>query len=116
MGGCAWRAGWNRRVSQLSVFDARFYVRVRRIDEPAKRCGVGRHSRSQLHMTHALAGSLQQTGGVPQRCTLKESHIHVRSEYIDVSEGHIAQARNRTAVMQELADLVPAISHHLKPA
>jgi hypothetical protein len=29
------RVGLPRRVSELAVFDARFYIRVRRIDEPA---------------------------------------------------------------------------------
>jgi hypothetical protein len=46
---------------------------------------------------------------------LKEAHVHMRSEYIDVPKGRIAQTRYRTAVMQELADFVPALSHHLKP-
>jgi hypothetical protein len=46
---------------------------------------------------------------------VKEPHVDVRSEYIDVAEGHISQASNRAAVMQKLADFVPALSHHLKP-
>jgi hypothetical protein len=29
------RAGLSRRLSELAVFDARLYIRVRRIDEPA---------------------------------------------------------------------------------
>src|SRR5437867_2060461 len=39
----------------------------------------------------------------------------MRSEYIDVAEGRISQTCNRTAVMQELPDFIPAFSHHLKP-
>src|SRR5205085_12003284 len=33
----------------------------------------------------------------------------------DVAEGRISKTCNRTAVMQQLADLVPAFPHHLKP-
>ena len=46
---------------------------------------------------------------------MKESHVYVRSEYIDVAERRISQTCNRTAVMQKLSDFVPAFSHHLKP-
>src|SRR5271157_3085083 len=66
-------------------------------------------------MAHVLAGALQQVGRIRQRCALKEPHVYVRSEYIDVAEGRIAQTRNRTTVMQDLPDLVPATSHHLEP-
>src|SRR5271168_5168271 len=66
-------------------------------------------------MAHELAGALQQAGRVGQRCALKEPHVYVRSEYIDVAEGRISQTYNRTAVMQDLPNFVPAFSHHLKP-
>src|ERR1022692_4012522 len=66
-------------------------------------------------MAHELAGALQQVSGIRQRCAVKQPHVYVRSEYIDVAEGRISQTRNRAAVMQKLADFVPAVSHHLKP-
>jgi hypothetical protein len=66
-------------------------------------------------MAHELAGALQQAGRIWQRCALKESHVYVRSEYIDVTEGRISQTCHRTAVMQKFPDFVPAFSHHLKP-
>src|SRR5215469_2196937 len=66
-------------------------------------------------MAHELAGALQQASRIRQRCALKESHVHVRREYVDVAEGRIAQTCGRTAVMQKLPDFVPACSHHLKP-
>jgi hypothetical protein len=69
------RAGLPRRFSELAVFDARLYIRVRRIDEPAQLCGVCGRSRSQLHMAHELAGALQQARRIPQRCPVKEPHI-----------------------------------------
>src|SRR5690242_19139800 len=66
-------------------------------------------------MAHELAGALQQAGRIRQCGTLKESHVYVRSEYIDVGEGRISQTCNRTAVVQELPDFVPALSHRFKP-
>src|SRR5271170_2293554 len=44
-----------------------------------------------------------------------KTHVYVRSEYIDVAEGRISQTCNWTAVMQELSNFVPALSHDLKP-
>src|SRR6476659_5284966 len=66
-------------------------------------------------MAHKLAVALQQAGRIRQRYAVKESHVYVRSEYIDVAEGRISQTCNRTAVMQKLPDFVPAFSHHRKP-
>src|SRR5580704_12477004 len=66
-------------------------------------------------MAHELAGALQQVSRIRQRCAVKEPHVHVRIEYIDVAEGRISQTCSRTAVMQKLPDFVPAFSHHLKP-
>src|ERR1700691_3199344 len=66
-------------------------------------------------MAQELARAFEQAGRVRQRRALKESHVYVRSEYIDVAEGRISQTCIRTAVMQDLPDFVPAISHHLKP-
>src|SRR6266403_4267208 len=103
------------RKTELAVFYARLYVRVRCLDEPAERCGVCGRSRSQLHMTHELAGALQQAGRIRQRYAVKEPHVYVRGEYIHVAEGRISQTCNRMAVMQKLPDFVPALSHHVKP-
>src|SRR5579863_4875875 len=66
-------------------------------------------------MAHELAASLQQTGWIGQRRAVKEPHVYVRREHIDISEGRISQTCNRTAVMQKFPDFVPAFSHHLKP-
>ena len=62
-----------------------------------------------------LAGALQQAGRIRQRGAVKEPHVYVRGEYIDVAEGRISQTCHRTAVMQKFPDFVPAFSHHLKP-
>src|SRR5207302_6311233 len=66
-------------------------------------------------MAHELAGALQQASRIRQRCAVKEPHVHMRSEYIDVAEGRISKTCDRTAVMQKLPNFVPAFSHHLKP-
>src|SRR5712671_1697984 len=66
-------------------------------------------------MAHELAGALQQAGRIQQHCAVKESHVYMRSEYIDVAERRVSQTCNRTAVMQKLADFVAAFPHHPKP-
>jgi hypothetical protein len=66
-------------------------------------------------MTHELAGALQQVSGIRQGRAVKESHVYMRMEYIDVAEGRISQTGNRAAVMQKLPDFVAAFSHLLKP-
>jgi hypothetical protein len=50
-------------------------------------------------MAHEFAGALQQAGWIWQRRAVKEPYVYVRSEYIDVAEGRISQACNRTTVM-----------------
>ena len=98
----------------LPVFHARLHIRVSH--QPGQRCIVRDRPRSQLHMPHELAGTLQQARRIRKPCPLKEPHIYVRGEHIHVAEGCVSQTRNRTAVMQKLPDFVPAISHHLKPS
>src|SRR5712664_188227 len=66
-------------------------------------------------MAHELAGTLQQAGRIRQRCAVKEPHVYVRMENIDVAKGRISQTCNRAAVMQKLPDFVSAFSHYLKP-
>src|SRR6266850_2982638 len=66
-------------------------------------------------MAHELAGALQQVSRIGQRRAVKEPHVYVRMEGIDVAEGRISQTCNRAAVVQKLPDFVPAFSHHLKP-
>src|SRR2546421_11326854 len=85
-----------------AVFNPRLYVRVRRMDQLAQGRGIYGRSRPQLHVAHKLAVAHQQAGRIRQPRALKEPHVYVRGEYIDVAERRISQARNRTAVMQEL--------------
>ena len=66
-------------------------------------------------MAHEPAVALQQASWIRQRYAVKEPHVYVRLEYVDVAEGRISQTCNRAAVMQKLPDFVPAFSHHLKP-
>ncbi|MBV9182294.1 MAG: hypothetical protein JO356_13370 [Acidobacteria bacterium] len=67
-------------------------------------------------MTHELAGALQQAVWVRQRRAMKESHVYVFGEYIDVGERHISQTCNRTAIMQHFSNFVSAFTHHIKPS
>jgi hypothetical protein len=66
-------------------------------------------------MAHESAHALQQAGRIRQRVTVKEPNIYVRSEYVDVAEGSIAQTCNRAAVMQYFPDFISTFSHRLKP-
>src|ERR1700722_6026617 len=66
-------------------------------------------------MSHEPASALQQACRIRQPRPLKEPHVYVRRKCIDVAEGNISQTSNRTAVMEELPDFVPAFSHHLEP-
>src|ERR1051326_9080562 len=66
-------------------------------------------------MAHELAVALQQAGGIRQAGAMKKPHVYVRSEYIDIAEWRVAQACNRTTIMEDLADFVPAFSHYLEP-
>src|ERR1700722_4990043 len=66
-------------------------------------------------MAHELALALQQASRIRQRRSLKEPHVYMRTEYVDVAEGHISQTYYRAAVMQNLADFVAAFPHYLKP-
>src|SRR5690349_16466102 len=75
------------KIASLAVLYARLYIRVSRIDKRAQRCGIYVRSRFQLHMAHVLAGPLQQTSRIRQLRAAKESHIHVRGEYVDVAKG-----------------------------
>src|SRR6201987_5217476 len=99
----------------VSAFNPGLYILIRRVDEPAQRFRAYAIPRSQLHVAHEPARALQQAGRIRQCRAVKEPHIYVRSEYIDVAEGRISQTCNRAAVMQKLPDFVPAFSHHLKP-
>ena len=63
----------------------------------------------------AAAVALQQAGGIRQRRAVKEPHVYVRSEYIDVAESRVSQTGYRTAIMHKLLDFVAALSHHRKP-
>ena len=99
----------------LPILNTRLNIAIRRIDERAQSGGICDRSGPQLHMTHALAVALQQAGRITERRAVKEAHIDVRSEYIDVAERRISQACNRTTVMQQLPDFIPALPHNFKP-
>src|SRR5262245_57514605 len=66
-------------------------------------------------MTHELAGALQQAGRIGQRCAVKEPHVYVPIDYVDVAERRVSEICNRTAIMQKLPDFIPAFAHHFKP-
>src|SRR6188768_1364266 len=66
-------------------------------------------------MTHAFAGSLQQTGGIFERCATEEADIDVVSEYADVCEGRILDTCVGASVVHQLHDIIAALTHPIKP-
>jgi hypothetical protein len=51
-------------------------------------------------VAHELASAFQQTLGIGNLRTTKESDINVSFERIDLAEGRISYTRRRMAVMQ----------------
>jgi len=66
-------------------------------------------------MAHRLATALHQASRIRQFCTVEEPYVYVRGKCIDVAEGGIFYARDRTAIMHELSDVRSALSHHIEP-
>src|SRR5579872_1187647 len=110
---CIWASV---RGERSAVFNTRLDVGVGSIDEFAERGIVACQARSELYMAHEFARALQQAIRIRQGCSLKEADVDVRSECVDVSKGDVSQARNRTAIVQKLPDLISATAHDLEPA
>src|SRR4051812_45658534 len=100
---------------ESAVFHAKLYVIVGGVNEGGERCRIRGPAGSESDMTHALSAPLQQAGGIAQGCSLKEAHVYVRGEDVDVSERHVSQTCGRSAVVHEFADLVAALAQDLKP-
>lgn len=69
-----------------------------------------------LHVTHVLARSFQQTHRVRQRCALEEADIDVGSEDADVGERCIVYADGRITVVHQFPDVRTAPPHDGKPS
>ena len=104
-----------QRAHALAVFYACFDVRAGGCNQSAQRGRIERGPGPQLYVPHVFSAALQQVCRVLQHCSVKESDVHVRCESVDVSEGDIAKAGYGTAVVEQLAHLVAAGAHHLKP-
>ena len=102
--------------NKLAVFDARLYAGVRGMNEGLESGGVCHGFRLQFHVTHVLAGALQEMSGIGQGRALKESDVDVRGEDVNVAKRNISQTCDRTAVMHEFADLVAAAAHDFEPS
>ena len=97
------------------MFHAEFYIRVRRVDKLGQRGSICGRSGFQLHMTHELAGTLQQTRRIGQGCTVEETDVYVRGEDVDVAERRVSQTSHRTAIVQKLPHFIAAFSHRFEP-
>ena len=104
-----------RRLRRLTALDARLDVCVGCLDEPVEGCVVYGDTGLELDVAHELARALEQAGRVWERRAVKEANVHVRGEDVDIAEGGVAEAGNRAAVMEQLADFVSAAAHGVKP-
>lgn len=66
-------------------------------------------------MPHALARALEQPGRIVERRPVEEADIHMSTERIDIAERRIFHAGNGVAVIQNLANVRSAATHHIKP-
>src|SRR5262249_54763432 len=70
---------------------------------------------AQFHVSHPLAGTLQQPGGVIEHSAMEEADIRVGAEGIDVTKRRIVDARGGMAVVQQLPNIGAAIAHPFEP-
>src|SRR5437899_9893410 len=66
-------------------------------------------------MTHALALTLEQAGGIRERCAIVETDIRMSLERVDIPKRRVPHTSDWTSVVQELADIGAAAAHALKP-
>ena len=67
-------------------------------------------------MAHELARAFQQAPGIGNLGATKESDIDVSPEGIDIGKCRIAYSRGRMAIMQQLQNIVAAVTHDIEPA
>jgi len=91
-------------------------VGVSGMDQISQATGVNIPSGSELHVTHEPTRSFQEASRIGQFRTTKEPDVDVRPERVDIAEGGVVYTRSRVAIMQQLADIASAVSHHVKPA
>lgn len=72
-------------------------------------------ARAQLHMTHALARAFEQAGRIGKHRAEIKANVRMGFERVDVSERRIPDARNGTAVVQQLANVGAAAAASLRP-
>lgn len=84
-------------------------------DQRLQGCVVRKIARPCLHVTHEAPRTLQEPGGILQRCAMEESDVDVRGEDIDVAERGIRHAGRGMAIVQKLGDVGTAAAHLLEP-
>src|SRR5262245_59112580 len=96
-------------------FEARLDIREGSTDQLAKRCGIHLTIRTQFHMSHALATSIQEVGRVREECAVEETDIDMARERVDVGERRVFDARDGTTIVHHFSDCITALSHPRKP-
>jgi len=98
-----------------SVAEAHLYIQVGGSDETTKSCGVELATRVQFHVPHAFAISLQQAGGVLERCAVEETDVDVTFECVDVPEWRVFDTCDRATIVHQFADIFSTLPHLRKP-
>lgn len=66
-------------------------------------------------MTHALACAFEQAGRIGEHRAEIEANVRMGFERVDVGERRIPDARDGTAVVQQLANVGAAAAASLRP-
>ncbi len=80
-----------------------------------QRGDIDRLAPAQFHVSHALAGALQEAGRIVQRRPVEEADIHVSGEGVSVAERSVLHARYGMPGVQEFANGRAAPAHPFKP-
>lgn len=84
-------------------------------DQSSEVFGIRKPVRMKLHVTHALAASLQKAGRIQERGAVEEADSRMCAERVDIGESRTIDAGGRLAVMDEFAHIATALAHHLEP-
>lgn len=85
------------------------------MDQPQESRRIAIASGTKFHMTHKLAVAFQNTFRVGNLSAPKESDVDVVLEGIDVSKCRVSDAGRWMTIVQALSNVVPALTHGLKP-
>jgi hypothetical protein len=105
----------NLDFSSLTLTETHSDVHVRHLDEVIERRGIHLTAGPELHVPHAFARSLQQSGRIFEQRAVEEPDVDVIFECVDVPEGRVVDAGGRHSVVHQLAHVAATLPHACKP-